>query len=332
MSMHIETSNQRALQLTNQSWSDINLYKQSKERARLESAQAKLEQAISEDPKYLKAFYYRAMVNDLIGRSEDAIEQFEKVLQEQPPFIDDVRYHLGMAHYHRYSRSHLEQAAEYFRTVITNTNDQSLKMLAHAGLAQTYAMRMIQPDPGHPDYEDAQTYFALSQEQYEIVIRALAELPVESEDALNEIRWEIYNGHGMSLMYHTDYFGSREEKINRLRLALDNLKKADEFSPKNWANYCDLGSVHMRLGHWSGSVEEFEAALSYLNEVVDSLRPKYGFALYEIGRTYRLMGEFERAMEYFNEALSIKYEYRDVSDKRISIENERAASKSQEYP
>lgn len=332
MTMHLETDNQRASDLTADSWLDISVYRRSREQGRLEAAEAKLEQALSEDPNYLQAFYYRAMVNDLMGRPEVAIEQFEKVLQEDPPFVEDVRYNLGVALYHRYSHSNLDLAAEHFKAVITNTTDPTLKMLARAQLAQTYAMRMIQPKPAPADLGAVERYFELSREQYAAVIQALEELPPQSDEALHDIKWEVYNGHGMSLMYYTDYFGTPEEKIQKLRMALDELIKADEHSPKNWANYCDLGSVHMRLGVWSASREEFEAALDYLGEVISSLRPNYGFALYETGRTRRLMGEFEAANESFDKALAIEYEYRNVSDNRISFEKARVASGSQEYP
>src|SRR5205085_3889172 len=100
----------------------------------------------------------------------------------------------------------------------------------------------------------------------------------------------------------------------------------------NWANYCDLGSTHMRLGHWRGTVTDFNKALDYLRTVVNELRPNYGFALYEIGRTYRLMGKFAEALEYLSKAEEIPYEYRDVGDPRIDLEKKRAGDSSKVYP
>ena len=62
------------------------------------------------------------------------------------------------------------------------------------------------------------------------------------------------------------------------------------------------------------------------------LRPNYGFALYEIGRTYRLMGEFAKAITHLEQAQSIPVEYRDVGDPRIDLEKSRARDSSRDYP
>jgi tetratricopeptide (TPR) repeat protein len=70
----------------------------------------------------------------------------------------------------------------------------------------------------------------------------------------------------------------------------------------------------------------------HLTKVVEDLRPNYGFALYELGRTYRLRGEFAKAIGYFDRVLAIPHELRDVSDRRLLIEKERAAAGTEEYP
>lgn len=330
--MYIEISDTKNSPLIADSLTDLDFYRQSKELSLLESAREKLERARNEDPQYMPAVYYSAVVDDLMGRAEDAIHQLEQLLEKKPAFVDEVRYHLALAHYHRYSRPHLEKAAEYFKAVIKNTDNGTLRMLARAGLAQAYAMRMIQPDPRNPDLADARKYFNLAVTEYKSIIKALESKKIESARILRDIKWEVYNGHGMALMYYTDYFGEVQEKVSRLKLALKELNKADRYSPENWANYCDMGSVNMRLAHWLKSQERFQSALGYLREVVTRLRPNYGFALYEMGRTYRLMGRFKMAVRYFDKALAIEYVYRDVSDKRINLEKERAGSASTEYP
>ncbi|HVG19030.1 MAG TPA: tetratricopeptide repeat protein [Blastocatellia bacterium] len=333
MSMHVETNNRKAFELVTEALMDIDRYKHTKQKEQLELAKDKLEEAQGEDPKYMRALYYSAMVNDLIGKAADAVEQFEKILEENPPFIEEVRYNLGVAYYHRYSWKYLDQAARHFQSVIDNTPDgDALNLLARAGLAQTYAMRMIQPNPREPNLEEAQKYFDLTRQQYELVSSGVEEANDLGAETLKEIRWATSNARGMSLMYHSDYFGDKYDKESELRESLVELNEADKYSPENWANYCDLGSAHMRLGHWLGSNRDFNEALRRLNKVVVSLRPNYGFALYEMGRTYRLKGEFQKAIEYFDRALSINERYRDVSDRRVDIEKERAEKEEKEYP
>jgi tetratricopeptide (TPR) repeat protein len=333
MNMHTETNNRRAFELVTEALIEIDQYKQSKEPSQLKVAKHKLERAQAEDPSYMRALYYNAMVNDLIGQAADAIDQFKKILEQHPPFMEEVRYNLAVACYHRYSREYLDEAAKHFQEVIDNTHDQiTLNLLAHVGLAQTYAMRMIQPNPLEPDNEEVQLYFNKVNDQYDLVIEKLENIEGVDDETANEIRWAAHNARGMSLMYHSDYCGSLKDRQSRLMEALVELQKADNYSPHNWANYCDLGSANMRLGYWLDSQANFNEAINRLKYVVSSLRPNYGFALYEIGRTYRLMGNFKEAIRYFDEALKIEYKYRDVSDRRIQLEKDRAEMESKEYP
>jgi tetratricopeptide (TPR) repeat protein len=333
MSMHIETNDWKAFALVTEALTYIDRYKRSKELERLKLAEDSLSKAMERDPNYLRALYLSAMVNDLTGKANDAIPQFEKVLGEKPPFVEEVRYNLAVAKYHRYSWSYLDDAAELFKKVIENTkNDPSLNLLAGAGLAQTYAMRMIPKLPSEADESEIKRYYGLSGEQYRFVTETLENTTIEDEEILNEIRWSVHNARGMSLMYYTDYFEEKDEKVRLLKEGLGELLKADKHSPRNWANYCDLASTRMRLGHWGESARDFEGALNYLRTVIDELRPHYGFALYEMGRAYRLMGRFGKALEYLKEAEEIPYEYRDVGDKRIELEKGRALASNKDYP
>lgn len=333
MSMHVDTNDWKAFELVTQALTYIDTYKWSKENERLELAQSCLSKAMKRDPDYLRALYLSAMVDDLRGKANDAIPQFEKVLQANPPFIEEVRYNLAVAKYHRYSWNYLDEAVELFKQVLKNTkNDPALNLLAGAGLAQTYAMRMIPKLPPEADTDAVEKYHTLSGDQYNRVDDDLDRVSIADEEVLNEIRWSINNARGMSCMYYTDYFETVPKKIDRLKEGLSALVTADKYSPRNWGNYCDLGSVHMRLGHWAESDQDFEEALRYLGIVVDELRPNYGFALYETGRTYRLMGKFEEALKYLEESEAIPYEYRDVGDPRIGLEKGRASAGSKDYP
>ena len=62
------------------------------------------------------------------------------------------------------------------------------------------------------------------------------------------------------------------------------------------------------------------AILGHMFPVYLGFRPEYGFALFEIGRIYRYMGVFKTATEYFERALRVKREFRDVGDENVKRE------------
>lgn len=339
MNIHLDTNNREAFELAVQALGDINLYKQSKEASRLDVASIKLQLALDIDPNFLRARYYHGIVKDLSGKAVDAIEDFETVLRENPPFLEEVRYNLAVAHYHRYNWTDLEEAIRHFESVIGATSNKPLKLLARAGLAQAYAMRMIPQQPDNADIDSIKSYFAKTKKQYDyllwdinipIIGFIVGRLKIRDEVVLSEVRWSAYNARGMSLMYYSDYIPNHRE--NNLNEALRELNEADKYSPKNWANYCDIASAHMRLGYWKQSDQHFELALKKLEEVVLLLRPGYGFALYEEGRVYRLMSNKLKALEYFDKALAVPYKYRDVSDRRVNLEKDRAERGDKSYP
>ena len=332
MSMRINTNNPEVVNLMSDAMWELDRYQESRELGQLISANDKLEKAIALDPKCMRCLFYGAMVNDLVGKAKDAVDKLERLLSENPPFSDEVEYNLAVAYYHRYSHRWLEQADFHFMAVLEKSENSTLKLMAHAGLAQTHAMWIIQRNPLQPDESAAARHFVRSEEEYNLVNSQLSGPDALDEATAAEIRWTVLNARGMSLMYYTDYFERNEQKIQKLEEALKSLLEADRFSPKNWANYCDLGSVHMRLGYWLNDVSYFHKALEYLTEVADLLRPRYGFALYEIGRVYRLAGKFEEAINWFDAALEIDSDYRDVSDPVVDRERNRAAEWDTLFP
>ena len=337
--------NRKAFELFVEAKRSLDSYEQSHQLLLLESAKKNLQEALQIDPGYVRARYYNGIVLDLVGQAKDAIDEFETVLRSGQPDHDEIHYNLGVAYYHRYSRRYLEKAAQHFSMVIENSKEGgSLGLLARGCLAQTYAMLMI---PSHFDDVDCEfirkNFDRCASEVRKITLfvtlaRVLrfGKAKVDPKTKM-EILWTTHNARGMSLMYMSDYFGSSRDRVAYVKLALYHLRLADAYSPRNWANYCDLGSAHMRLGHWLASEEgeadrQFNEALRYLNEVVKVLRPRYGFALYEIGRVYRLMGNFKEATSYLRQALGVDKDYRDVSDSRVNEEMSFSQEHSLSYP
>jgi len=114
--------------------------------------------------------------------------------------------------------------------------------------------------------------------------------------------------------------------------ARSELERADHLNPADWAVQCDLGSTWMRLGYWRKTATDFSLARAHLTRVISDLRPDYGFALYEIGRIWRLQGNFDQATTFFDKAFAVPAEYRDVSNRRVGLEKNRAIGRDSSYP
>ena len=331
--MQFETDNQKAQRLVANAASEIQNYRVERSLSKLESAKEILDEARREDPQYLSAIYYTAVLDDLLGKAHDAIPSLEKILKADPPFSDEVRYHLGMAYYHRYNSENLDRAIECFKRVFEAAPDSILRTSACAALGQAYAMKIIPTTPQSVDAGKIREYHHLSVYEGQQSLKLADELDKgQQHEELNEPRWMAHNALGMANMYFSDYEGKADQKIEVLKSTIDQFSLANEYRPKDWANYCDLASAHMRLGYWSSTLSHFKAAEKLLRSVITNLRPEYGFAIYELGRNFRLQGDFDKAIFHFDRALSIPYETRDVSDRRVNIEKERAIREDSVFP
>jgi tetratricopeptide (TPR) repeat protein len=95
----------------------------------------------------------------------------------------------------------------------------------------------------------------------------------------------------------------------------------------------------MRLGvvaRLSDKIEtakaEFAKARGYLKDVVDRVRPDYGFALYELGRVCRVASDFAAARDWFERALQIPEDERNISAKSVRAEIDKAKSGLDIFP
>jgi tetratricopeptide (TPR) repeat protein len=84
-----------------------------------------------------------------------------------------------------------------------------------------------------------------------------------------------------------------------------------------------LGYTYKAQGSVADAKKEFEKARQYLRDVIDRIRPNYGFALYEIGRVYRLECNFNEALRWFDKAKMIPEKDRNVSDRSIAKQIEK---------
>jgi tetratricopeptide (TPR) repeat protein len=330
--MRIETFSRRAGELVEHAMADLEVYRRVKSPEQLNRAIAQFDEAKEEDPEYLLARYGRAIADDLSGRAANAVAELEQVFAAKPPFVDDVEYHLGMAHYHRYDWADLDKAIEHLSAVAARTGDPVLKCRSLVALAQAFGMRMIPRDPRDADLNEIKHYFDLHTGHAESAAKLLKCLIQIDPVTIKELKSALHNAKGFAWMYWTDFFSSVNEKIGLLKEALVELQLADENNPNDWAIHCDIGSAWMRVGYWEQSDSSMEKARMHLTKVLEDLRPSYGFALYELGRSYRLSGRFKEAIACFEKALHIPYESRDVSDRRLLIEKDRAKAGVKDYP
>ncbi|MGD8451359.1 MAG: hypothetical protein PVJ57_06030 [Phycisphaerae bacterium] len=336
MPLSLETMNYTAFTSLTEGLEAIEQYQRERRIQDAERAAQYIDRALRQDPHYGLAVLYKGVVLDMTGRSADAVAYFARILHEcpDPQVTLKARFNLGVANYHRYSHKYLVLAQGYFEEVIRTAADASLRDIARAYLAQTHAMWMIPspqqlPEPGQPPssglVRDIREHFR----QCRRCVREIRRAPGGS----NSVAATCANALGMAFMYSTDYIARTplDKRQRRLRLSAEALQRADRLLPGDWANTCDLGSVHLRLGVLARDAGEpttavdghFEQARQHLQEVVDTLRPGYGFALYELGRLHRVWGRSKEASEYFAKAMEVPERYSDVSDARVNREQAR---------
>lgn len=348
--MNTQTYNQKAFESVTYALENIENYNKSKQIKYLEYAEKSLKDAASEDSDYLDAIYYMGITLDLIGKPADASPLFNRILNELNNDVklkSEVQYNLGVAYYHRYGHSFLKIAEENFLEVLKRKVDNSLKYLVLASLAQTYAMWM-RPNEEQENllrnnkskgivFDHIKSYFKKFEECEKVVFKGLGYRKIRNKIVKNKIEAMVYNAKGMALMYYTDFIKESKDIIrSKLEESLNNLRKSDEKYPEDWANTCDLGSNYWRLAIISRSDIEkkkyFEKAIELFNKVINKLRPNYGFALYELGNIYRTMGDFNKAILYYDQSLSVSEKYRDISTDKVNKEKQRAFVNNKFFP
>jgi tetratricopeptide (TPR) repeat protein len=346
MTMHLESRNREAFELVTDALERLDKYRETRDMAVLKSAKEKLVSAKGKDPLYFRAHYFDAIVDDLTGNSKNAVDTFSRLLEEQPPFAEEVRYNLGVAWYHQYNHEALDHAIGYLAASANSTNEP-LRLLARAGLAQAHAMHIIPKLPDQFNAVQGQQHFDTAMTEASDAIRAASKMqrtwPFRTDPltkvAAEDIAWAAHNARGMAIMYRSDYVPAateesswREKRIQDLQEALQELEQAERTKARTWENYCDMASAKMRLAYYRNDSALFSEALTLLDTVVKRLRPGYGFALYEMGRVYRLSGEFDNAVSHFERALAIPVADRDVGDRRLNIERDRAKRHDKTFP
>lgn len=327
-----DTKNWAAFHLATEALRDIDRFVNSfpKDIRVLEEAKSKLHNAVQKDPEFNRARYYVAIVDDMLGNASDAVREFEELLGRNPAFRDEAEYNLGVSQYHRYYRQHILDAIKLFQKVISESGDVVLKYMARAGLVRSFSMMVLHTSREN-DEAAASDFFAKAETESDALMRELERDTSVNVKTKKEITWRVLNGRGVGVMFASDLKKDATRRRHQAQEALKDFQEADKRSPDNWEIVCNLGSIHMRLGYSyekqgsEGHAEkEFEKGRQYLRSVIDRIRPNYGFALYEMGRIYRLEGQFGKALLWFDKAMMIPEKDRNVSDGSIARQIEKA--------
>jgi tetratricopeptide (TPR) repeat protein len=354
--MHTETMDRQAFELVAKAMQRLDDYNRDRQLSFLQDAESVLAQAITRDAQYLDASFYAGVVKDLIGKSADAVHFFDRILNNLPKESEDRRdvmqYSRGVAWYHQYSHSKLEQAEKDFLGIIDRSKDRDLRLLARAGLAQTYAMWMIprtsakeklRRGEGADELKFIETKRGECLKQIDLVNERQSEsgfayLKQPTALLAGPIQGTILNARGMCTMYWTDYnVKDAVEKRKLIVEAIGYLEEANKYLPGDWANTCDMASAHLRMGVVLRQLgtdfePEFQKALALLRNVIDDLRPNYGFAFYEMGRIYRVWKHIDEAKASFKKSLDIPDEYRDAGVSTVTAELNRAEEGDFSFP
>ncbi|SRR5258708_8286489 len=327
-----DTKHWGAFHLATEALRDIDRFVRSsaKDLRVLEQAKTKLQGAVQQDPEFNRARYYAAVVDDMLGNSTDAVRELEDLLARNPTFKDEAEYNLAVSYYHRYYREHMVEAVRLFQKVIGESPDVVLKYMARAGLVRSFSM-MVLHSIGGSDEPGAAEFFEKVKTESGALLEELASDTSVDKRTKQEITWRVLNGRGVGFMFASDVQRDPANRRRQLQEALKDFREADDRSPDNWEIVCNLGSVHMRLGYThktqgseGDAKKEFERARRYIRDVIDRIRPNYGFALYEMGRIYRVEGEFTEALRWFDKAKMIPEKDRNVRDQTIAKQIERA--------
>jgi tetratricopeptide (TPR) repeat protein len=336
-----ETLNRQAFDLYTMAKRRVSRYERTLNAVELDEAIKNLDSAINADSNFFKPANFKGIIYDLKGQSDEAIRQFDSILDQSPASLkDEVEYNKAVAKYHCYGESFIKEAIDILEGLDRRLQPNGrLSLLVKAVLSQSYAMMVFHSRRSNNE-KDVVLFSNNAEEKANEALRLANELSL-SESFLKQPRWIANNAKGISLMFLDDNVRDNIKKeeskpyMQRLKKSIEYFDKAADYSPNNWALECNKASSRMRMGHLLvilGESEKakkiFEEAISLLNNVISKLRPNYGFAIYELGRINRFQKNFTLAEKHFQVALAIPEANRNVGDKTLKRELEANTQRS----
>jgi len=358
--------NHQVFDLVEASAQAIDAYLHAGEKAPMQAALDKINSGGFYDPnaKNPLVLNYRAIMEDLLGEYDKALGHLRE-LKTLTPSTDrevqkEIDTNIGVVRQH-WLRRLMTLQEEPSESVLGELGAKSLDELMSSALSDIFphatenkiwsahhdalsarflALRCIPNIVEVAEHDRALRHelaeaYAKATMLAESVLDRWAPLAIrhsEPREGWKQAKAIAHNALGRAAMYHTDFFCPRGEKVQHLAQALTHLERAQRAFDDDWSFTSDLGSCHMRLGYWGHTAAEYELAKKQLDIVLDKLRPEWGFALFEMGRVYRLNRKFEEASDYFKRAKAIPMDERDVSDLRVDREMRLSAEELTKYP
>lgn len=335
----LETNDWEAFALFSEALKKIKNYKSNRDFIELEDARKNLESTLRRDPTFSRALYHLAILYDLMGEHEDAIENLLKLLKSE--YRLEAIYALGSAYFHQYTYKieAYQKAIKYFNLLLEeidkSPNDKfkkwCLKMLSHAGLANIYAHLTIKsPSKDAIEHKEiAQKYFDLTLSEYNIVIKELEKAEAFYKQKVpNDINWLILNATGVAYMYK----GKRDNDESYIHKAIEKFEDARDFEA-NSSLYSNLGTSYLFLYDLLKKKDKpqaelyLEKAIKYYKDDVLTLRPDYDFAYYRLAKIYRRRGDFTKGQKYIELAEKNRSE---VSKENIEFEKQKIINSDQD--
>ena len=339
--LQAETLNRQAFDLYTMARRRVSRYERTLNTAELDEAINNLDRAITADTNFFKPANFKGIIYDMKGQSNEAIKQFDSILEQSPASLkDEVEYNKAVANYHCYFESFIKKAIAILEGLDSRLRPKGrLPLLVKAVLAQSYAM-MVFHSMRRNNQNEVELFSNKVEEKANEALRLANEASL-SESFLKQPRWIANNAKGISLMFIDDNVRDNIKKeeskpyMERLKKSIEYFDKAAEYSPNNWALESNKASARMRIGHlWMilGESEKakkiFGEAILLLENVISKLRPNYGFAIYELGRINRFRQNFALAEKFCQAAFAIPEANRNVGDKTLQAEVEAVTRQS----
>jgi hypothetical protein len=233
--------------------------------------------------------FYQAMLEDLLGKYEDARVHFRTLLTKtrpwQPAQLKNFQTNVAVTEYQLARRAAVlrpERTENQRRIRLAlravflhpDADENAGSFVAHRDALETrflaLACRAARPRSEHTRAQWQVERNRVQQMRNRVV--ELATRIIDTRPPLEPLaktraghRWKeataiAHFARGRAELYYIDIFGTREQKLARLNRAYSDISTTLNAFPNDWGYICDLGSYYMRRGHWTHDRTDFTEA------------------------------------------------------------------------
>jgi eukaryotic-like serine/threonine-protein kinase len=248
----------------------------------------------------LRAGYYEAKANNLLGRYDIGAKQARVVLDQAadldyPPFTVAVQHALGFA---LAGTSRWAEAEKELRgALVLAARAKNDRMVATIWIS---LITVIGNDAKR--YDEA------------LALRQIAEIAIKRADDEVTLRSELYYGLGVVILAKGDY--EQAVKILEAGLALP-VTIREEATVASFENA--LGLAHLRVSNIFGAREAFKKALAASRLAFSDGHPDLAIPLSSLGALAQAMGNWDEATSYHGQALKIIEETRGPEHEQTGL-------------